>query len=698
MRAPVNRSNVKRGRDGGPAETVKLGLLPGLLGYQLRRAQLLTFQSFSEAMAAWRISPGEFGVLVIVSDNPGLNQSRLANALGVDRSTMVAVLDGLEGRGLLQRTPSPTDRRSHAMLLTKAGTKLLADIRPALEAHERRLTAALSTDERKVLLALLARVNTLEGTPSVVADENDPRPSMPIATCGDVLRRSTQRFPERIALILGKRQMTYRELDAAANRFANGLMARGLKKGDKAAILCANLPEFPIAYFGCAKAGVVLTTFSLRATPDDIEYMLDKAEVRLLVVQEAFAEPAAESLTRFDLLEHVLVIGDQTGNTTKFPGTEDFDAFVADGSPDEPGVEISETDPLAITFTGGTTGKPKAVVVSHRARFMNNITGAIQFGVSEQDKVTVVTPLFHAVGLFVWYQLAVYMGLTCVLLPRWDPEELIETIAAEDITAIFLVPTQVSDLVKHPAFSAEKLKTLRSIDYAGAPMPLAVLEEAMRLLPNVSFTEHFGQSETGPIVIRQAWDPPEKHGSIGRPAIGIDMRVVNPEGEPVAPGEIGEIVTRGPHLLTEYYRDPEQTAALYKSGDEWLWTGDLATVDADGFVTIADRSKDMLISGGENIYPKELEDAIYQHPAVAECAVFGIPDERFGEVPAAHVVLKPGRDASEEELIDFCGARVARFKRPRLVRFVDSLPKTPVGKIQKHVIRAPYWQGREKKV
>ncbi len=513
---------------------------------------------------------------------------------------------------------------------------------------------------------------------------------------GEILRRSAARFPGREAIVAGDRRMTYRELDAAANRFANALAAEGLNKGDKAAILCANHPAYAVAYFGAAKAGVVLTNLSVRATVDDVRYMLDKAEVRLFVVQAPYLETAAEAAAGVSTLKRTVVIGD--GIEPSGPQVVGFDDFLAGQRADEPGIALADTDPLAITFTGGTTGKAKAVLVSHRARFANNLTGAIQFGLCETDRAAIATPMFHAAGLFIWFQLCVFLGLTCVLIPEWDAEAFIGATEAEGVTAVFLVPTQIRDLVEHPAFDTAQLKTLRSIDFAGAPMPVSLLRTIADKLPGVILTEHLGQSETGPIAIRQPWDPPDKIGAVGRQVIGVDTRVVDPDGNPVQPGEIGEIVTRGDHLLTEYYKDPEQTAALYRTGDDWLWTGDLATIDEDGFITLVDRSKDMIISGGENIYPKEIEIALYGHDAVAECAVFGIPDERFGEVPAAHIVLRNGVEASEDELIAFCADRIARFKRPRLIKFVDGIPKTPVGKIQKHLIRAPYWEGHERKI
>jgi acyl-CoA synthetase (AMP-forming)/AMP-acid ligase II len=242
------------------------------------------------------------------------------------------------------------------------------------------------------------------------------------------------------------------------------------------------------------------------------------------------------------------------------------------------------------------------------------------------------------------------------------------------------------------------MRSLRHMHYAGSPMAVASLDRAQARLPQVGFTENYGQSETGPMTIRRPFHPHEKRGTSGRPCHNVETRVVDAEGRECPAGVAGEIVTRGPHTFAAYWDEPEQTAAAYRMGDGWLWTGDIGVRDEDGFIELVDRAKDMIVSGAENIYPTEIENALYRHEAVAECAVFGIPDERWGEVPAAHVVLKPGHSVNAEALIAYCEREIARYKRPRLVEFVASLPRTPVGKIQKNLIRAPYWQGRERKI
>jgi acyl-CoA synthetase (AMP-forming)/AMP-acid ligase II len=505
--------------------------------------------------------------------------------------------------------------------------------------------------------------------------------------CGDLLRLAAERFPDKIALIDGDRRLTYRQFDRAANRAAHALLALGLRKGSRAAILSTNSMEFAVLYFGAARAGVILAALTTRATPRDIVYMLTKVEAEALFFATPFAATAQAAADQAPSVKHRIDLSEKN-----------FAAFMAHGRDEAPSVHLDVDDPLAMTFTGGTTGFPKGVLVTHRARYTTAVTCGVEFGIDERDICMVATPMFHAAGLFVWFQPAVMLGCTCVIQGGWDAERFMTLVERHAVTGTLLVPTQLADLIEHPAFSVERVRTLRHINYAGAPMPLALFDRLTEALPHVAFTENYGQSETGPVAIRRAFHPHDRRASSGRPPHNVETKVVDVDGREVPPGVLGEIVTRGTHLLKEYWGEPEQTAALFRSGDGWLWTGDIGTRDADGFITLVDRSKDMIVSGGENIYPTEIENALYEHDAVLECAVFGIPDERLGEVPAAHIVLRAGVAVSEETLIAFAAERIARHKRPRLVKFVESLPKTAIGKVQKTVIRAMYWQGRSRAI
>ncbi len=505
---------------------------------------------------------------------------------------------------------------------------------------------------------------------------------------GDLLRRSAARFGSKPAMVWGDDRVDYRTLDARANAFAHALIGAGLGRGARIAILSANRPHYGVVYFGAARSGTVLAHLSHRMTEAEMVHVLGRIGANALFAETTFFDRARALAAQLDGLRIVALPGEGAAE-----GHETLDAFVTGRPATEPAVAIAEDDPYAVTFTGGTTGFPKAVLVSHRGRVASTLGAMVEFGVDERDVVACVTPLFHTAGLYVWYQMAIALGCTCVMLPTWDVGMFRDAVAREGVTAAFFVPTQLNALAADPGFDPEVYRGLRKVNFAGAPMPAALFQRLRAELPWVEFTEHYGQSEACPIAVRRPWANDAHADSVGRAVFNMDVAVLGPDGAPLPPGEIGEIATRGDGVLAEYLGDPEQTAALWRAG--WIVTGDVGTLDDEGWLRIVDRSKDMIIAGGENIYPAEIENALYRHPAVAECAVFGIPDEHWGEVPAAHVVLNDGFEVTPEALIDHCARTVARHKRPRLVELVDSLPKSPVGKILKTEIKAPYWEGEK---
>jgi acyl-CoA synthetase (AMP-forming)/AMP-acid ligase II len=511
---------------------------------------------------------------------------------------------------------------------------------------------------------------------------------------GDTLHNSAARAPDRIALIGQGKRLSYAEFEQAANRLANALLDLKLDKGARVAILSANRPEYAIAYFAIARTPYISAHCSTRSIAGELAYVLDRIGAEVLILEAAFAAIVQEALPELELKPQLILLDE----SAELQGATFIDDFI-DGYPDAvPDVDLDEDDGLAITLTGGTTGFPKAVLVSHKARCASAVAAAEEFGLNDNDIVIASTPLFHTAGLFVWFGTAVMQGATIVLPATWDPVEFMEIVETEKVTATFLVPSQLNDLISHPEFSAGRLKTLVNIGYAGAPMSRALFDRVRSMLPDASFTENYGQSEACPITIRCEHHGEDKLGTVGKAASNAEIGVVDKEGNLLAAGEIGDIVTRGVQVFDEYFNDPEETTEAFKLPDGWLLTGDVGFIDEDGFLTLVDRSKDMLVSGAENVYPAEIENALYQHEAVAECAVFGIPHERWGEVPAAHVVLSPGTSVSEGDLIEFCSSKVARFKRPRVIKFVESLPKTPVGKIRKNELREPYWAGQNRNI
>ncbi len=509
---------------------------------------------------------------------------------------------------------------------------------------------------------------------------------------GEVLSEAAARYPDKTAVIEGARRFTYAELDRAANRLANALLAAGCEKGEVVAILSGNRVEYPVFLFGAARSGCVGAHLSVRYTADDLRHVIDHCDITTLFVHADLLPAVLPVRERLSSLKRIVVFGGPAGE-----GTQTWDDFLGDAAEDPPPVTLAETDPFCLTFTGGTTGFPKAVLVDHRARVSASQGAWSTFALTPDDTLAQVTPLFHVAGLFSWYLTGVVGGCGFVFMPAWDVPGFVDLVAREKITAGFMVPTQVGALLQDPSFDKARLKTLRYMNFGGAAMPVAVLHRLRELFPDMVIIEHYGQSEVGAACYRPPEMALEKPTSVGIPFPDVEIAILDFDGLPLPDGRSGEVAVRGPALMREYYRDSEQTAAVMTS-EGWLKTGDVGYRDEDGYLILVDRSKDVIISGGENIYPTEIENALYKHGAVRECAVFGIPDDRWGEVPAAHIVLSEALRPTEQELIDFVGARIARHKRPRLIRFVEALPKTAVGKIQKNVIRAPYWEGRARAI
>ena len=486
--------------------------------------------------------------------------------------------------------------------------------------------------------------------------------------------------------------MTYSELENKSNQLANALLSLDLGKGAKIGIISTNRPEYATAFFAVARTGYVLVNVSVLYAEDELSYVLDKADVEVLLFQDIFSEKVLAVAQGLSKLKALISIGGA------IPGTTFLSDFMEGHSSNAPAIELSENDPFCMTYTGGTTGRPKGVLFHHKGRAITAHTVMVEEAIDERDVVGVVTPMFHVAALNIMFQPAILAGATVTLLSKWSVEDFTKMASETRMSAAFMVPTQVSMLVSDDGFDPGDFAAWRKLSFAGAPMPDWVQHKMLEILPNVMLTQIYGQSEMGVVAVLRHWYLPEKLGAVGRQPYNVDVAVVDTIGTPVSPGEIGEVVSRGNNVMLEYYCEPEQTAAFFKNSDGWGWTGDLATIDEDGFITLIDRSKDMIISGGENIYPKEIEDALYAHESVRECAVFGIPHEKWGEVPAAYVSLMAGANVSEKELELHCTKLLAQFKRPRLIKFVDDFPKTPIGKIQKNVLRDPYWQERDKQI
>lgn len=500
---------------------------------------------------------------------------------------------------------------------------------------------------------------------------------------GDIIRRSAERFPKKPAIIWNDQKITFQELDLEANRFAQALTASGLRKGDHIAIVSRNRTEYAIAFFGSAKAGTVLVNISVQYTSDQFAYSLDKADVKCLFVEDVFLDVTAKAR---DAIAQNVVIGAEGGSGDGVVSFADF--LTRAETAEDPMVEMHEDDPFCMTFTGGTTGMPKGVLASHRNRVTTAHTVAFEEGLEDTDVVAIVTPLFHVAALNIMFQPAMLVGATCVFQTKWNVTEFVNSVKANGITAGFMVPTQAQMLVTDESVDFSDIASFRKVSFAGAPMPDWTQRELMEKLPNLRITQIYGQSEVGVVCSLPHRFLPEKLGSVGRQVYNVEIAVLDENGAPVKVGQIGELCSRGDNVMLEYYNDAEETQKFFRGG--WGWTGDLAKMDEDGFIFLVDRSKDMLISGGENVYPKEIENAVQLHAAVAECAVIGVPDEKWGEAPVAYVIPRKGMSVSADELLELCSQTLTKFKVPHLVLVVDELPMTAMGKVQKHVLRAQY--------
>jgi len=513
-------------------------------------------------------------------------------------------------------------------------------------------------------------------------------------TLREMINDNAQRYPDKTAFIFEDRRHTFREVNQRVNSLVNALADLGVGKGDRVGILAYNCSQY-FEVFGLAKAGRVCVPLNYRSVGRELSYLINNSEISALIVESEFVDVVESIRHELDGVRTLICLD------AEVEGMLNYEELIGRFPPDEPTDEIEADDPCILFYTSGTTGRPKAAIHTHRSMVAEATLP--HRNLSPDDIVLCVMPFFHVGGLAAHMVAAFAAGATIVIHKKFDESLVLEAIEKEGPTYIFLVPAMIIRLLEHPNLSQYDLSSLHAVGYTGAPMPVEALRRGVRLLGEV-FVQELGQTETLNMSVLKREDhkvegsPKElrRLESAGKPLKAGELRIVDEQGRDVPVGEPGEIIARSDRMMKGYWRLPMDTAETIKDG--WLHTGDVGKMDEDGYIYVVDRRKDMIISGGENIYPREIEEVLYMHPAVLEAAVVGVPDDKWGESVKAVVVLRPGSAVCEEEIIEFCKDHMASYKKPRSVEFWDDFPRTGSGKIKKGEIRESYWEGYEKRV
>jgi long-chain acyl-CoA synthetase len=500
-----------------------------------------------------------------------------------------------------------------------------------------------------------------------------------------LLEISARRDPGKVALIFEDMKLRYAEVNGAANKIANGLAGLGVRPGDKVAVMLPNTPHFVICYYAILKLGATVVPLNVLFKRHEVAYHLDDSDAVALIVWEGFLGEAAEGFQQAKQCQH-LIAAQAPGSSAALPdGALPLNALMSDTSPVFDTHQTMPDDTAVILYTSGTTGRPKGAELSHFNMFFNAYIGSEKVLHTGSDEVGLaVLPLFHSFGQSCVMNALIYAGATITLLPRFEPQKALEVMARDKVSFFAGVPTMYFYLLNFPGADGYDLSALRRCVSGGSAMPVEVMH-AFNKKYNVTILEGYGLSETSPVASFNQLERDPKPGSIGVPIWGVEMRCVDAEGRVVPVGELGEIVIRGHNVMKGYYKRADATAEAIKDG--WFFTGDVAYQDEDGYFFIKDRVKDMIIRGGFNVYPREIEEVLYGHPAIAEAAVIGTEDQALGEEIKAVVAFKPGQSADAQEIIDYCKERLAAYKYPRSVEIRDTLPKTATGKILKRELK-----------
>jgi acyl-CoA synthetase (AMP-forming)/AMP-acid ligase II len=516
---------------------------------------------------------------------------------------------------------------------------------------------------------------------------------------GTLFSKSARTFPERLAIAYGDSELTYRQANERVNRMANALRGLGILKGANVAVLLPNCPEFLETLYACFKAGIGTVPINFRLHPRECSFIIHHSEAVAVILGEDFRKSLYQLKGEMPRVKHYICI------TDPLAGMLPYESLLKSQLAEFPDEEVGRDDLAWLFYTSGTTGRPKGAMLTHHnlmAMTMNFFADMSPLG--PEDVILHAAPLSHGSGLYSIPNVAKGAANVVLKSKTFDPRIVLETIQRRKVTNMFMAPAMIKRLITSPEIDQHNLRSLKCIHYGGAPIYEEDLKGAVSKLGQV-LVQLYGQAEA-PMTI--SYLRKEEHllegtaeqikrlTSAGIPRTDVEVRIVDSEDREIAPGEMGEIVLRGEVVMKGYWKNPQATAETLRGG--WLHTGDLGIMDERGYLYILDRAKDMIISGGENIYSREVEDVILKHPAVFEVAVIGVPDEKWGEAIKAFVSLKEGEKATEEGIINFCKAHLASYKKPKSVEFMDTIPKNPYGKVLKRELREKYWAGEARRV
>ena len=506
-------------------------------------------------------------------------------------------------------------------------------------------------------------------------------------TLGDLLRRTAARFPTKVAIVCGEVQWTYAEFDAVCNRLAHGLLGVGASAGDRVAVLSRNSHAFAALRFAIARVGAVLVPINFMLTAKEVAYVLKHAGARLLCAGPDMLALARDAAAHETSVEEIISLPGEDPSEHA-PGMRSFDTLLAATSA-PPSLDIDGRSLAQIIYTSGTESLPKGTMLTHEAVIWEYVSCVVEGEIAEGDRLLHALPLYHCAQLDVFLGPAIYVGATNVITGKPTADNILTLLERHRINSFFAPPSIWIALLRSPRFDTTDLRALAKGYYGAAIMPVEVLKEIQRRLPSLRLWNFYGQTEIAPLAtVLKPEEQLSKAGSAGRAVLNVETRVVDDSMQDVRPGEIGEIVHRSPQLLQGYFQDDERSAAAFEGG--WFHSGDLATIDSDGYITVVDRKKDMIKTGGENVASREVEETIFRVSGVSEVAVIGMPHPYWIEAVTAIVVVKVGHELSEGQVLAFCRQHLAPFKIPKKVVFVDSLPKNPSGKLLKRELRTRF--------